>query len=56
MIYLKTTYTFVICKLKYWQYSYTNICETCTYVYIIEMILWMCHPSPFIILNLKEKL
>ena len=54
MIYLKTTYTFVICRLKYWQYSFIYICETCTYVYIIKMILWVCHPGPFIISNLKK--
>ena len=36
MTYLKTTYTFVICGLKYWQYSFINISKICAYVYIVN--------------------
>ena len=47
MIYLETTYTFVIYRLKYWQYSFINICKICTYVYIVnnsvEVSSWTFH-------------
>ena len=44
----------------YWQYSFTNICETCFHVYIyiyiciVKIILWMCHHKTIVNLKCRE--
>ena len=51
-IYLCHIYMYIY-KPKYWQYSFTDICETCIYVneHNAKIILWMCHHKTFV--NLK---